>query len=186
MRNAADAKSRRVCVGQVHSFLPTQANLSISNINVFALTFVVTFCMIVTALDLILLKFLVFWHRFRGILAPRIDAWVQDGAFQLQRRAYEMQGEGIWERLDKEVPVTTYDTQLSTLPLESRPCCDCVFSQMGVKPLSMTTTMASEQSRREKKSPDLISEEFGSERADFYPASHTVTSHRDAGLTERP
>ncbi|KAJ4289802.1 hypothetical protein N0V90_011133 [Kalmusia sp. IMI 367209] len=89
------------------------------NINVFALTFVITFCMVVTALDLILLKFLIFWHRFRGFLAPRIDAWVQDGTLQLQRRAYEMQGEGTWERLDKEVPVTTDDIELSTLSLKS-------------------------------------------------------------------
>ena len=76
--------------------------------------------MVVTALDLTLLKFLIFWHRFRGFLTPRIDAWVQDGTLQLQRHAYEMQGEGTWERLDKEVPITTDNVELSTLPLKSR------------------------------------------------------------------
>ncbi|KAF9741118.1 hypothetical protein PMIN04_006738 [Paraphaeosphaeria minitans] len=155
------------------------------NINVFALAFVVTFCIVVTALDLILLKFLVFWHRFRGILAPRIDAWVQDGTFQLQRRAYEMQGEGTWERLDKEVPVTTYDTELSTLPLESRPFCDCTsVLPMGVKPLSTTTTMVSQPACREKKSPDLTLSEFEFGNADSCPTPKPAPSHSEKVAAE--
>lgn len=95
------------------------------NINVFALAFVITFCVVVTALDLILLKFLVFWRRFRGLSALRVEAWIQDGTFQLQRRAFEAHSEGTWERLDKEVPATIDDVELTTLPLESKPSCKC-------------------------------------------------------------
>lgn len=35
-----------------------------------------------------------------------MDRWLQDGIFQLQRRAHEAQGSGTWENLSEEVPVT--------------------------------------------------------------------------------
>ncbi|KAJ4298081.1 hypothetical protein N0V90_005980 [Kalmusia sp. IMI 367209] len=50
---------------------------------------------------------------------PRLDRWVQDGIFQLQRRAYEAHTDGIWKDLDKEVPVTIEKTNLPDLPIES-------------------------------------------------------------------
>ena len=96
-----------------------------------------------TILDLILLRFIVFWRTFRGFFAPRIDAWIQDGVFQLQRRAYEAQGEGVWERLDKEIPATLNAAELSTLPVVSRRRCNCaLFSPVTAKTFStMTMTL---------------------------------------------
>ena len=57
------------------------------------------------------------WGSKRA-LAPRIDSWIQDGVFQLQRRAYEAHGEGPWERCSHEVPVTVGHVLLSTLPVD--------------------------------------------------------------------
>jgi hypothetical protein len=95
---------------------------------------------VITALDLILLKFLVFWNTFRGLLAPRIDAWIQDGVFQLQRRAYEAHGEGTWERLEKEVPATLDGTELATFPLDSTPVCKCSAKPSSASQHSANTT----------------------------------------------
>jgi hypothetical protein len=57
--------------------------------------------------------------RFRSALAPRIDHWVQDGIFQLQRRAFEAQGQGCWKYLDQEIPVTLDGENLRELPVQS-------------------------------------------------------------------
>lgn len=57
--------------------------------------------------------------RFRAALAPRIDHWVQDGIFQLQRRAFEAQGQGCWKYLDQEIPITLDGENLRELPVES-------------------------------------------------------------------
>lgn len=128
-----------------------RTNIVFSNINVFALAFVITFCTVMTILDLLMLRFLVFWRSFRGFFAPRIDAWIQDGVFQLQRRAYEAQGEGVWERLDKEIPATTADAELSTFPLVSRLPCNCAsFSPVTARTFS-TMTMTLTDTREDTK-----------------------------------
>lgn len=57
--------------------------------------------------------------RFRAALAPRIDHWVQDGIFQLQRRAFEAQGQGCWKNLEQEIPITLDGENLRELPVES-------------------------------------------------------------------
>jgi hypothetical protein len=57
--------------------------------------------------------------RFRAALAPRIDHWVQDGIFQLQRRAFEAQGQGCWIHLEKEIPITLDGEKLRELTVES-------------------------------------------------------------------
>lgn len=38
--------------------------------------------------------------------------------FQLQRHAYEGEGQGVWERVDKEIPITSETAQLSDLSVE--------------------------------------------------------------------
>lgn len=48
-----------------------------------------------------------------------MSRWIQDGIFQLQRRAYEAHGEGTWFHLAKEVPMTDIGVKLEELPLES-------------------------------------------------------------------
>lgn len=72
-------------------------------------------------MDIVLLKFLIFLRGFRRAFAPRVDAWIQDGLYQLQRRAYEAHGQGEWEHLDVEIPVVKHKTDLVDLPLESTP-----------------------------------------------------------------
>ena len=53
--------------------------------------------------------------RYRRAMAPKIDRWIQDGVFQLQRKVYEMQGEGTWQHTEKEVPVTLGNERLKDL-----------------------------------------------------------------------
>lgn len=72
-------------------------------------------------LDLILLKSLPHMPFFRRKLAPRIDRWIQDSVFQLQRRAYEAHGRGEWENLNEQIPNTNDMEKLFELPLASVP-----------------------------------------------------------------
>jgi hypothetical protein len=89
-------------------------------------------------LDVVLLKFLIYLKTFRRkVLAPRIDSWIQDSIFQIQRRAYEGTGAGSWERLDEEVPVTCKKMELENLPLE--PKCSCGISRLSSDIDSHTT-----------------------------------------------
>ncbi|KAF2110750.1 hypothetical protein BDV96DRAFT_199237 [Lophiotrema nucula] len=84
------------------------------NISVFGLAFTIASALLATVLDLGLLRTLIFVKKLRH---PRIDRWIQDGVFQLQRRAYEAAGEGQWRRLRKEVPTTVGTERLQELPL---------------------------------------------------------------------
>ncbi|KAH7386872.1 hypothetical protein DE146DRAFT_185138 [Phaeosphaeria sp. MPI-PUGE-AT-0046c] len=92
---------------------------SFANINVFALTFIIAFSVTITLINTLILRFFIFMARFRAALAPRIDHWVQDGIFQLQRRAFEAQGQGCWKNLDQEIPITLDGENLRELPVES-------------------------------------------------------------------
>ncbi|KAJ4305538.1 hypothetical protein N0V90_001069 [Kalmusia sp. IMI 367209] len=94
------------------------------NINVFGLSFIIGFASLVTILNLVMLKLFMFFSRFRRALAPRIDRWIQDGVFQLQRRAYEGSQQGTWKLLNSEIPVTVTQELLHELPLETR-CPKC-------------------------------------------------------------
>ncbi|KAF1974301.1 hypothetical protein BU23DRAFT_113994 [Bimuria novae-zelandiae CBS 107.79] len=89
------------------------------NVNVFGLSFIISFACLVMILNLLMVKFLVFLSKFRRALAPRIDRWVQDGVFQLQRRAYEGNRQGTWKLLNSEIPVTASQELLEELPLET-------------------------------------------------------------------
>lgn len=99
-------------------------------------------------MDLVLLKFLVYLKKFRKVLAPRIDAWVQDNVFQLQRRAYEALDEGPWENLKDEIPVTVEKVKLSTLSVES-------FSRAG----TFVHMVESNTSFEDKKHLELVTTE---------------------------
>ncbi|KAF1957462.1 hypothetical protein CC80DRAFT_470752 [Byssothecium circinans] len=90
-----------------------------ANVNVFALVFIITFSTFITVFNMTVLRFFIFLSRFRRALAPRIDRWVQDGIFQLQRRAFEAEGVGNWVDLEKEVPVTMEREYLAELPFPS-------------------------------------------------------------------
>lgn len=87
------------------------------NINVFGLSFVIAFSIMVSVLDIMLLKFLVYLSSFRRALAPRIDRWIQDGVWQLQRRAYEGEGHRDWKDLESEIPLMHKDQKLKDLSI---------------------------------------------------------------------
>ncbi|KAF2018268.1 hypothetical protein BU24DRAFT_390046 [Aaosphaeria arxii CBS 175.79] len=91
------------------------------NINVFGLTFIIVFSCVITLVDLLLLKFLIFLSRFRRAVAFRIDLWIQDGVFQLQRKAYEGHNQESWQMVDKEIPVPVKNDKLENLPLQIDP-----------------------------------------------------------------
>lgn len=86
-----------------------------ANINVFALAFLTTFAILISMFSMFVLRFCIFLSRFRKALAPRIDRWVQDGIFQLQRRAFDAQDEGHWVGLEKEIPITDQRVRLNQL-----------------------------------------------------------------------
>lgn len=113
------------------------------NINVFALSLIIAIFGIFATLDLILLKFLIFLQRFKRALAPRIDQWIQDGIFQIQRKAYEAYSQGTWDekRLERDIPATIGADALERLPLELRPIsCKCVSSPTHESKLSKIET----------------------------------------------
>ncbi|KAF2733745.1 hypothetical protein EJ04DRAFT_605111 [Polyplosphaeria fusca] len=87
------------------------------NISVFGLVFIVVVSSIVTIIDVSLLRFVALMKKFRKLESPRLDRWMQDGIFHLQRHAYEAFREGEWKHLTSEVPITVEPTQLSDLPL---------------------------------------------------------------------
>jgi hypothetical protein len=70
----------------------------------------------VAIIDITFLKFLIFLSKFRAALAPRIDRWILDGVWQLQRRAYETQNHHNWSGVEGEIPVYTEEKEFKDLP----------------------------------------------------------------------
>lgn len=68
-------------------------------------------------LDITLLKFLIYLSRFRSQIGPRIERWIQDGVWQLQRRAYEGEGQRNWTDLEGEIPLMDQGELLKDLPI---------------------------------------------------------------------
>ncbi|KAH8733180.1 hypothetical protein GQ44DRAFT_754658 [Phaeosphaeriaceae sp. PMI808] len=110
----ADEGDRKMCQS-----LKMRKAGGFTNINVFALIFTICFSLIITISNSLILRFFVFMTRFRAALAPRIDHWVQDGVYQLQRRAFEAQDQGHWLNLEQEIPVTVERQLLHQLPVDS-------------------------------------------------------------------
>jgi hypothetical protein len=54
-------------------------------------------------------------------LSARLSRWTQDGVLQLQRRAYQSQGVGQWEKLDDDIPIMSGTELLEDLPMECNP-----------------------------------------------------------------
>jgi hypothetical protein len=111
---------------------PSQLMCSCRNINLFGLVFILTFSLLALVVDITLLKFLVYIARFRRHLGPRVERWVQDGVWQLQRRAYEGEGLRDWANLEDEIPLTTKGQMLKDLPILWVP---------GKSPMVMQTAM---------------------------------------------
>jgi len=68
-------------------------------------------------IDITLLKFLIYLSRFRRQLGPRIERWIQDGVWQMQRRAYEGEGQRDWTDLESEIPLMDKACKLKDLPI---------------------------------------------------------------------
>jgi hypothetical protein len=88
-----------------------------SNINVFGLVFVLTLSLLALIVDITLLKFLIYLARFRRQLGPRVERWIRDGVWQLQRRAYEGVGQREWTDLESEIPLTEKGQMMKDLPI---------------------------------------------------------------------
>jgi hypothetical protein len=87
-----------------------------SNINVFGLSFIIALSVTLALLDICILRIMIYLARFRRALGPRIDRWVQDGVWQLQRRAYEGEGYRGWTDLEADIPLTN-ERNLKDLPI---------------------------------------------------------------------
>ncbi|KAF2733975.1 hypothetical protein EJ04DRAFT_577282 [Polyplosphaeria fusca] len=90
-----------------------------ANINVFGLAFISTFAFVSTICNFFILRMAIFLSKFRRALAPKIDRWVQEGVFQLQRRAFEANGEGTWYDRNEEIPLTADIELLAELPVDT-------------------------------------------------------------------
>ena len=133
MWGAEDEEVWWICVSILVSLfnIPRPLLIDTSNINVFGLSFVIAFSILVTVIDITLLKFLVYLTRFRRALGPRIARWTQDGVWQLQRRAYEGEGHRNWTDLESEIPLMEKGHKLKDLPIMWRP---------GKSPMMMQTS----------------------------------------------
>ena len=89
---------------------------NVVNINVFGLSFIIAFSVLVALLDIFILKFMIYLSKFRAALGPRVDRWIQDGIWQLQRRAYEGEGYRGWTDLEADIPLTKQE-KLKDLPI---------------------------------------------------------------------
>jgi len=67
-------------------------------------------------LDITILRIMIYLTHFRRALGPRIDRWIQDGVWQLQRRAYEGEGYRAWTDLEADIPLTD-ERKLKDLPI---------------------------------------------------------------------
>jgi len=50
-------------------------------------------------------------------LSPRIEHWIRDGVFQLQRIAFDAHGQGTWSDTNLEIPSTNAGQLLTALPI---------------------------------------------------------------------
>ncbi|KAF2734975.1 hypothetical protein EJ04DRAFT_436020 [Polyplosphaeria fusca] len=118
------------------------------NINVFGLAFIITIACVVIAIDMTLFKFLIYLSQFRRHvwLSPRLDRWLQDGVLQLQRRAYEAEGQGHWTNAEEAVPLTGEHVKLRDLATESvsrrHACPDCERKYGAVTEVMTPTSIA--------------------------------------------
>jgi hypothetical protein len=107
-----------------------------SNINFFGFLFTVIASGTIVLTDLVLLRSLLYLRKYKTRLSPRLDRWLQDGIYQLQRRAQEAQNNGVWIKLTEEVPITSVKTSLPELLIDTLP--------VSGKPLSQTETVQGE------------------------------------------
>lgn len=54
--------------------------------------------------------------KFQSTLTPRLNRWIQDGVWQLQRHAYEAQGHDDWLDIEREIPLNKKGEVFKDLP----------------------------------------------------------------------
>ena len=77
-----------------------------SNINVFALVFVVALCACIILTNMTLVPTLKYIHGRNGQNSLRMKSWIQDSILHVQRKAYEGAGFSEWRGQDAAVPRT--------------------------------------------------------------------------------
>ncbi|KAH7076744.1 hypothetical protein BKA63DRAFT_288712 [Paraphoma chrysanthemicola] len=136
------------------------------NINFFGLVFILSFSLTVMVVDITILKFLIYMSRFRRQLGPRIERWIQDGVWQLQRRAYEGEGQRDWVDLESEIPLTDKGRLMKDLPILWVP---------GKSPMTIqTNTFESSGSQETLRSHDSRVEGLGGAVEDQTPQQEST------------
>lgn len=136
---------------------------NVVNINVFGLSFIIAFSVLVALLDIFILKFMIYLSKFRAALGPRIDRWIQDGIWQLQRRAYEGEGYRGWTDLEADIPITKED-QLKDLPILWLPSKSPNMNH--VQTFGSLTTVGSQEPPRKNTTTDSVQSVDGNEGED--------------------
>lgn len=77
-------------------------------------------------LDFVGLRIYTIRGRLRNL--PSIQSWIDDGLYELQRRAFELYGNVSWDRTRKEVPVTAKGRIMVSLSN-----CAAAASQIDIK-----------------------------------------------------
>lgn len=93
---AAICKAQRVRVAQ-----------GFNNISLFGLVFVLSFGLVITLLGVFLTDVASLFGRVSHKLADSQQSWIRDDVLQIQRLAYQGQGNEVWAKTDKEIPVTS-------------------------------------------------------------------------------
>ena len=106
----------------------------------FGLVLILVLATTMTFLNLAVIRQLVFLTPLRHALAPRLDRWMQDSVFQLQRRAFEAHGEGTWLDLSHDIPITIVGETLAELALQSLPKSEEKVEVKGEEILAETRT----------------------------------------------
>lgn len=145
------------------------------NINLFGMTFIIAFWFVIMLVDVLLLKFLIFIRRFRKSPSLRINAWIQDGVFQLQRKAYQVHSKGKWIRLDREVPVTAGRFDFANLPFKSQSKPD--------QSISTQSACSSPHSMPRQHSTSFIIASQVQRHDDGEAAERTICEHVTAAVT---
>jgi hypothetical protein len=145
------------------------------NINFFGLIFTTVMSGMFVATDLVLLRSLLHLRKYKPWLGRRVDRWLQDGVFQLQRRAHEAHGQGVWKNLSDEVPITSEKILLPELPFESLPgpLTPISGNESLHKPESAVTGFAPHAQAEEGK----VSSHVQVDEMSPYPGSPTSESH---------
>ncbi|KAF2728125.1 hypothetical protein EJ04DRAFT_504579 [Polyplosphaeria fusca] len=107
------------------------------NINIFRLALILSFNLIVILLEIFLFRFLVYLSRYKKLLSPRINIWVQDSILRLRRRSYETLDESTWRNTNKRVPTLADAEHIRNFQMKdlTSPPSPSMSGQKAVRPI---------------------------------------------------